>query len=177
MNRKLFCFVILIFSISVLSAQEYPKVKVTTNDGLILKGKKGVLTDESITFLVSNSPKTYSLNDVSLVQAKEGKAGKWALGFGGGCAGIVLVAGLISGSDGIEDAGGTTGTYIIGGVIWTGIFAGIGALIGNASDHYETVFLRSTASLLKNFDLNISPNQFAKYNLTLSYKIPINQIQ
>ncbi len=177
MNKKLFCFVVIIFCISVLSAQGYPKVKVTTNDGLILKGKDGVLTDESITFLVSNSPKTFLLNDVSLIQAKEGKAGKWALGFGGGCAGIVLIAGIVTGSEGIEDAGGTTGTYILGGLIWTGLFAGIGALIGNASDHYETVFIRSTASMLKKFDLNISPNQFAKYNLTLSYKIPINQIR
>lgn len=174
MTRKLFCLIILVLSVSVLSAQQYKKVKVTLKDGIVLKGTKGTLTEESFSCSVSNTFKTYSLDDVRLIQAKEGKAGKWALGFGGGCAGLVILTGLVSGADGIEEAGGTTGSFILGGVLWTGIFAGIGALIGNASDRYENVYLGPTASILKNFDLNLTSNPFAKYNLTLSYTIPIH---
>ena len=176
MTRKLFCLIVLVLSVSVLSAQQYKKVKVTMNDGIVLKGTKGTLTEESFSCTVASTFKTYDLNDIRLIQAKEGKAGKWALGFGGGCAGIVIIVGLASGSDGIEDAGGSVGTYIAGGVLWTGIFAGIGALIGNASDRYENVYLGSAASLLKNFDLNLTSNQFAKHNLSLSYTytIPIH---
>jgi hypothetical protein len=174
MKRDLFCFVIFMLSVGVLSAQEYKKVKVTLNDGIVFKGTNGVITDESFSCQVSNTLKTYSLDEIKLVQAKEGKAGKWALGFGGGCAGIVIITGLVSGSEGIEAAGGTTGMYIAGGIIWTGIFAGIGALIGNSADDYENVYLGKTASLLKNFDLNLTSNQYAKYNLTLSYTIPIH---
>lgn len=174
MKRNLFCFLILLFSVNMLIAQEYKKAKVTLNSGVTVEGKKALLTTESFSLQVLETRRTYALDEVQLVQAKQGKAGKWALGFGGGCAALVVISGVIAGSEGIEDAGGTTGTYILGGVLWTGIFAGVGAIIGALVDNYETVYIRQSSSRFKNFNLKVIPNPIAKPALGLSYSIPIH---
>jgi len=175
MKRFIMCAIVVVLGCGLLSAQQYKKVKVTTTEGFVEKGKKGILTNESFTFLSGTESKTYTLDQLQMVQAKEGKAGKWALGFGGGCAGLVLISGIAAGSGGIADAGGTTGTYIVGGLIWTGLFAGVGALIGVLVDDYETVYLKGTASrMMQNLKLNVYSNQFTNYNVGLTYSIPIN---
>jgi hypothetical protein len=150
--------------------QTYPLVKVTMNNGTTIKGKKCTLSSESVSFLSGGVQNTYQLSDIQLIQAKEGKAGKWALGCAGGCLAICVVAGVASGAEGIEEAGGTVGTYVAGSVIWTGIFAGVGALIGSLSDEYTNVYLAKSSYLKEKIKLDFRSDQLNKYNFVLSYK-------
>jgi hypothetical protein len=172
MKKILIGVILALLSVSVVTAQDYKIVQVTLKNGQVFKGKKGTLSAESVSFLSGSAQKTYPLNEVSLVQAREGKAGKWALAMGGGC----LVVGLIvtaTQAGKVNEASGETysaGTLIAGSLIWTGIFAGAGALIGNASDHWQNVFITKATSKLKNFDINFGPNRFAKYNVGFAYK-------
>ena len=120
----------------MVNAQDFKIVQVTLKNGQVYKGKKGTLTNESISFLSNQAQKTFPLNEVTLVQAKKGKAGKWALAMGGGC----LVWGLLSIVDKVGSRNYSTldvdlsyGTLLLGSLSWAGIFAGGGALIGSAS--------------------------------------------
>ena len=173
MIKKILFLLILVLSCNVLSAQDFKKVKVTLSNGVIVEGKKGTMSNESFSFIVLDNFRTYPINEIQMIQAKRGLAGKMALGFGGGCAGLVIITGVITGADGIEDLGSTTGQYVLGGVLWTGIFTGVGALIGVLADSYETVYIKRTSSILKNFNIYYSSNQFTGNNLSLAYKIPI----
>jgi hypothetical protein len=170
MTKKAICLIIGCLIIGATFAQEYKKVQVSLSDGIVLKGKNASINDASVSFTSGSILKTYPLTDVNLIQAKEGKAGKWALGFGGGCLGICIISGLAVGSEGIEEVGGTTGTYIAGSIIWTGIFAGVGYLIGNAADDWQVVYQKTTSSILNKFDFNIGSDPIAKINFTLTYK-------
>ncbi len=165
---SLLAFAFLLANVSF--AQTYSKVKVTLKNGATVEGKKGNITEESVSFMEGTTLKTYDLSGVSLIQAKKGKAGKWALGCGGGCLGVCIIAGAASGAEGIEEQGGTVGQYIGGSILWTGIFTCIGALIGHLADDYNNVYLNNkTSSLIKSLDLGLTSNQVANYNLTLSY--------
>ncbi len=176
MKKIVFFIFVVFFCVSISQAQQtYKKVKVTLKDGFVTKGTKAALTDESLSFMMKGNQKTYSLSEVSLVQASEGKAGKWALWSGGGCLGICAILGIAAGSEGIEDDFGTTRIFVAGVLIWTAISAGVGALIGSASEHYENVYISPRAtSFLKKFDLNLAStkltfNNPTKYNLSLSF--------
>lgn len=183
MTKKIILLIILVCCFGIANAQQYHKVKVTKKDGAVVEGKKGNITEESFSFITGGMQQTYPLSDINLIQAKEGKAGKYALYFGGGCLGVCIISGLAVGSDGIEDAGGTTGTYVAGCILWTGIFAGIGALIGRGADDWQNVYSGGT-SYWNRFNLNFGSNQavnyntqvskynnqVAKYNFSLSYK-------
>ncbi len=179
MKKIVFLILVVFFCVSISQAQTYKKVKVTTKDGLVTKGSKATLSDESISFMMNGNQKTYSLSEVTLVQAREGKAGKWALWSGGGCLGIGILVSVTQGGSPNEVTGennADTGTLLLGSVLWAGIFAGAGALIGSATDKYENVYISPKAtSFIKKFDLNLSSKKFSmdnptKYNLTLSYK-------
>jgi len=158
----------------IVHAQHYNKVKVTLRDGVILEGKQGFISDETVSFTTGVTQQTYSLYDVNLIQAKQGKAMKWAVGCGGGCAAICVISGIVSGQEVLDEYGYGWGMYAMGSLIWVGIFAGAGALIGGISDNYVTVYSGGMSSALKNFKLNVTSNQLAKYNLTLSYRFPPN---
>lgn len=170
---KRFVFIFLsLFIVHATFGQEYKRVQVTLRDGQVDKGKNGFISDGAFTFVTGNMQKTYDLTDVNIIQAKEGKAGKWALYSGGGCLALCAISGLVTGSEGLEEIGATTGQFIAGSLIWTGIFAGAGALIGGLSDPWEIVYSRSTSSLWKNLDINLGSDQYAKINLILTYKFP-----
>lgn len=168
MKKNLICIIIALLSVSMVSAQSYKIVQVTLKTGQTFKGKKGMLTNESVSFFKGSAQQTYPLNEVSLVQAKEGKAGKWALAMGGGCLGVCAITIAASGSA-VDEGTYTYGTLIGGSLIWTGIFAGAGAIIGNSSDHWQNVYIVKATSKLKNFDINFGPNKFAKYNIGFTY--------
>ena len=172
MKKNLFCIIISLLSVSMVTAQDYKIVQVTLKNGQVFKGKQGTLSGESISFLSGSAQKTYPLNEVNLVQAKEGKAIKWALGMGGGCLGIGLLVSVTQGNKTNEATGEAygTGTLLAGSVIWAGLFAGAGALIGGASDHWQNVYISKVTSKLKNFDLNIGPNRYAILNIGFTYK-------
>ena len=95
-------------------------------NGQVYKGKKGTLTGESISISSNQAQKTFPLTDVTLVQAKEGKAGKWALAMGGGCLGVGIIVSVTQGGKYNEVSGETydTGTLLLGSFLWAGIFEG-----------------------------------------------------
>lgn len=178
MNKNLFFILVALSFLSVVNAQDFKIVQVTLENGQTFKGKKGILTDESISFRSGTDQKTVPLSEVSLVQAKKGRAGKLALAMGGGCFGICVISIAATGGEVTSvDASGnsTTVTYpmgqlMAGTIIWTGIFAGIGALIGGASDHWQNVFISKKSSFLNNVNLNIGPNKYAKVNIGFTYR-------
>ena len=172
MKKNLVCFVIALLSISMVTAQDYKIVQVTLKNGQVFKGKDGTLTNESVSFLSGSAQKTYPLNEVNLVQAKEGKAKKWALAMGGGCLGVGLLVSVTQGGKYNEISGETypVGTLIAGSVIWAGVFAGAGALIGSAADKWQNVYITKTSSMLKNFKLNLGPSRYAKVNIGVTYR-------
>lgn len=160
---SLLAFALLLANISF--AQTYPKVKVTLKNGVTIEGKKANITNESVSFMDGTTLQTYDLSEVNFIQAKKGKAVKWALGCGGGCLGLGLITTAVNPNN--DDVG----TMLAGSLIWTGVFAGVGALIGYLTDDYNNVYVNSgTSSLIKRFDLGLTSNQIANYNLTLSYK-------
>lgn len=169
MKKILFCIIVALLSVSVVTAQDFKKVQVTLKNGQVFKGKSGTLTSESVSFLSSSGQKTFSLGEVNLVQTKEGKAGKWALGMGGGCLGLCVITIAASGSE--VDAGTYTYGQLIGGsVIWVAIFTGAGYLIGNATDHWNNAYISKGSAMLKNFNLNIGPSKYAKCNVGFTYR-------
>lgn len=172
MKKNLICIIIALLCVSMVAGQDFKIVQVTLKNGQVFKGKKGTLTNESISFLSGSAQKTYTLNEVSLVQAKEGKAGKWALAMGGGCLGVGVLVSVTQGGKYNEATGETydTGTLLLGSLIWAGIFAGGGALIGSASDKWQNVYISKATSMLKYFNINFIPNKYAKVNIGFTYK-------
>ncbi|MBN1117162.1 MAG: hypothetical protein JXA77_08160 [Bacteroidales bacterium] len=163
---KILATLIALFVLSTfVFSQTYPKVKITKKDGLTVDGKKATISDGAVSFQSGTSLQTLDLNDVMYIQAKEGNAAKWALGCGGGCLGICLIA------TAVNPNGDDVGTLLAGSLLWSGVFAGIGAIIGTISDDYDNVYTNTNTSYIKDrFDLNMSSTQYADYNLTLSYK-------
>jgi hypothetical protein len=172
MSKKVLSVILFFLIVGATNAQDYKKVQVTTREGMTIKGKNGILTKESISFLTGSGQRTYPISDVNLIQAKEGKAGKWALYSGGGCLGIGLIVSLTQGGKYNETSGETydTGTLLAGSVIWAGIFAGAGAIVGSLVDNWEIVYNRNTSAVLKNFRFDLGTNQYAGLNFRLSRK-------
>lgn len=172
MKKNLICLILALLSVGVVSAQNYKIMQVTLKNGIVEKGKKGTFTNESVSFNSGSLLKTFPLSEVSLVQAKEGKAGKWALAMGGGCLGVGLIVTATQAGKVNEISGESydAGTLIAGSIIWAGVFAGAGAIIGTLSDRWQNVYIARSTSMLKNFDLNFGPNKYANYNIGVSYK-------
>lgn len=168
MKRIICSTILLLFCLFVVNAQNYSKVKISLKNGMVITGKKALVTNESVSLNYSGMPKTYALSDVNIIQAKKGSAGKWALGMGGGC----LALGLVTTA--INPNGDDVGTLLLGSFLWSGIFAGAGALIGSLTDSYQIVYSKNL-SYIEKFDFNFSTNRLTRYtpqtnNFTLSYR-------
>ncbi|MBN1117159.1 MAG: hypothetical protein JXA77_08145 [Bacteroidales bacterium] len=170
-NISKFClFISLLFGSSLIHAQSYSKVKIIKADGFTVEGKQAVLQQESVTFTEKNgSLQTCNLSDVLYIQAKKGKAKKWALGCAGGCAGFMLVSVVAaSASENVTVYGDA------GGVLFAlGLSAGVGALIGTLTDNYETVYTNPgnrISSIINKIDLQLSGTTMAPYAMSLAYK-------
>ncbi len=137
-----------------------------------MKGAKGVINQQSITFLENGLQKSYPLADVRLVEAKKGSTVYWALGCGGGCLAICLIT--VAANDPVSS--GYDNNQLAGGAaIWTVFSVGAGILIGQLTDKYKPVYTSSSSSMFNRFDLGVSTARVTKYsptkpNLTLSYK-------
>ena len=174
--KKIVCILLaFFFCINLSDAQQYKKVRVTLKEGMVLKGTNGILSQESVSFFSGKTQQTFPFSKVLTIEGKNGSAGKWALYSGGGCLAIAVIAGVATGKSGIEETGATVGQYAAGCVLWTGIFAGIGAIIGTLTDPYRNVYISRSSSMLKNVNLNLSTAQITKFNtakcnFTLAYK-------
>jgi hypothetical protein len=156
MKKTLCLFLLFAIGVVAVNAQTYKKVKVMLNNGLTIKGSNASINNGSVSMSIAGKPQTYSLTDISLIQAKSGKGDSWAAGCGGGCLGYCLVSGLISGVDGIEETGSTVGSYIASSILCAGVSAGVGYLIGSLLDSYEIVYNRNLSSYMDNFQLGFS---------------------
>lgn len=163
-----------LFSGAAMS-QTYDKVKVTLNNGLVVKGLKASIGDESISFTSDNVVKTYSLSEVSLIQATKGKAKDWALGCGGGCLGFYAVTGILAANGSLQGTGYNfnMGSYLLETVLVTGASAGIGYLIGSLLDKEEVVY--HSGGKIGKLNFNISIDKLTKFDplttgVTVAYK-------
>ena len=83
-------------------------------------------------------PGPFQVDQVTKIQVAQGtNAGKGAMIGGAIGAGLVLLA--VAGTSGTY-AAPTTGQAFAAAIVWTGIGAGIGALIGGRSTHWKTVY-------------------------------------
>jgi len=153
-----------LFAIQSGYAQKYAKMKVAMNQGVTIEGKKGIISPESVTMLVEGQQQSYPLTDVQSIMAKKGAAGKWALGFGGGCLAIGLATTAVNPNN--DDVG----SLLLGSVLWAGIFASIGGLVGLAVDPWQNVYLAKRTAVLRNFSLELDSDQRGSILLGLSYR-------
>ncbi len=164
----IFTLVLLIVLTSTSTAQQYSEMKVIHKDGATIEGDDGTMDESSVTLMVGGEKKTYPLSDVQLVMVKKGLGGKYALYAGGGCAVLVLIS--IIATSGDEEQKYDTGTLVLGGLIWVGIFAGGGYLIGNAADDWNTVYTApAQSSILERFKFGFGANRKGQFRFGLSY--------
>lgn len=155
-------------------SQEYPKVKVTLENGLTLTGKYGYITPDSVSFVSGFDYYVFPLDTVQFINAKKGKAKKFAGYAAGGCLGLSLGVFVASGGETIDSNGKTTsidpGEYILGTLLWVGLFAGVGCLIGTIADDWELVYLQNShSSIIKNTKLNLAADPEGTVMLRLRY--------
>jgi hypothetical protein len=152
-----------------LSAQKYARLKITLDNGLMVDGRKGLMIKDEVSLLVAGSTMVYPLDEVSLILAKKGRMGTYAVGFGGGCLALCLITVVSNPND--DDVG----TLLAGSAIWTLIFVGIGAGIGALADPWKTVYVSSRhSSIMDRLNLSFSSNKFAPYNVGVVYKFNRN---
>ena len=96
MKKLLLYFSIALFAMlicdNIYAQKKYKKMKITTKDGLLVEGKKGILGTDKVNLSVGGVPKEFALQDVNLIMAKKGKIGAYAGGFAGGCFVICMIA-------------------------------------------------------------------------------------
>lgn len=111
--------------------------------GLTVEGTNLEVNGESVSLTVARQTTFLDLKDIDRVDVRKGKAMKGACIGGAGCFAIGMLA--CTAADDSDFEGGDRGQCYLGSMIWSGLFAGVGALIGNASSSWETVFYRTKA--------------------------------
>lgn len=174
--KKLICLIVIVcfcFSISVAQQQKYSKVKVSFKSGIIVKGSKALISDQSISFFENGLQKSYPLTDIRLVEARKGSTIYWALGCGGGC--LAACAITIAANDPVQ-SGYENSQLAAGAALWTIFSVGAGILIGQLTDKYKPVYTSNSSYWMNRLNFNLSSTKVTKYNptnygLTLSYKL------
>ena len=166
--RLLIYLFLFIFISQNIYAQQYSEMKVIHKNGATIEGDDGTMDESSVTLIVNDVPKTYSLSDVQLVMVKKGLGGKYALYAGGGCAVVVLVSIIAASSD--DEKEYSMVALVGGGLIWVAIFTGGGYLIGNAADDWNTVYTApAQSSILERFKFGFGANRKGEFRFGLSY--------
>jgi len=126
--------------------KEYPKGKISLDNGQIITGKNLRVFTDSAVMKVQGIEQEFQLSEVKIIQAKVGKATKWALTCSGGCAALSLGSLLAVGGSTTDAQGNEVeidaGSYMMGTIIWAGIFYGVGYLIGAMLDDWETIYIK-----------------------------------
>lgn len=159
MKRNQFLiFLVVVFCLtSFVSAQQvgtYPKAKITLKNGMVVEGKNLVLSTETAMVNVgAQGTQSYDLSEVTLIQAKHNKGMKGCMYAGGGCAALCLLAYLAGDEETftetyeVDSKSEAAGQYFLGAALWSGCLGGVGYLIGNASDPWQTVYVSSSSQL------------------------------
>jgi hypothetical protein len=156
-------------------SQEYHKVKVTLKNGLTMEGKHALITPDSVSFLTETDYTNIPLESVQFINAKKGKAQKFAGYAAGGCLGLSLGVLVASGGETTNLSTGKTetidiGEYLLGTALWMAIFGGVGCLIGTLADDWNMVYMSSSqSSILKKTKLNFTADQKGGVMLKLRY--------
>ena len=116
--------------------------------GLTIEGKDLQVNDQSVSLTISGQPTFLDLNDIDRVDVRNSKVKKGACIGGAGCLSIGFIACSASSEDDLDDAGGSRGQCYAGSMIWAGLFAAGGALLGNAMSNWEPVYYRTSQSNL-----------------------------
>ena len=149
-------------------AQEYPEMKIIFKNGMTLIGKDGVVSKESVSLKINKIKKTYNLDELQMVMVKKGLAKKYAMIGCAGCGGISLIAIISSKSEGSSSR--YDNMAVLGALIWMGISAGTGYLIGNISDDWNTVYMSPReSSLFNNFRLSFDSMHDGELRVGLLY--------
>ncbi len=114
---------------------------------LTVEGRNLEVNGESVSLSVGGQTTFLDLRDIDRVDVREGNAAKGACIGGGGCMAIGMLACTASSEEDLSSAGGSRGQCYAGTMVWSALFAGLGALVGNASSDWETVYYRSSADL------------------------------
>ncbi len=115
--------------------------------GLTVEGTNLEVNGESVSLTVAGQTTFLDLKDIDRVDVRKGRAMKGACIGGGGCFAIGMLACTAADEGTFQESGGDRGQCYVGSMIWSGLFAGAGALIGNASSSWETVFYRTRTGI------------------------------
>jgi len=123
---------------------KYPKGRLFLYDGRIVEGKKLLMSGETISLTVYGAIQTFQLDEIQQIMVKKGHASLLACGCGIGCLGIAGLAYAVTGGE-IENEDGTIekmkfGEYALGSLIWAGLCAGGGYLIGYIFDGWSIAY-------------------------------------
>lgn len=167
LNIFFICTLIAVLLCDNLSAQSYSRVKINFINGTTVEGRNGYVDNQNVVLTVNNRERGYSLDDVFYVQAKRGLAGKYALGFGGGCLALGLISTVTYSDDEFEQS-----DLLLGSLLWAGLFAAAGGLIGSLSDQWTEIYRQNPGSSLLNERLNLSltSNKIAPVNIGIVYR-------
>ena len=164
---KSFFLIALVLCLTVLSdaqGQTYAKMRITTNQGSLIEGKKGTVGKDAAILTVNDVQQTIPLSDIQLINTKNGSAFKWCLGLGGGCLAIGLATTIINPN------GDDTGVLLLGSAIWAGVFGGVGALIGLATDPWVTVYYGKRQEFVKHFKIQMNTDYRGNPMLGVAYR-------
>ena len=115
--------------------------------GLIVQGRDLAVNDESVSLTMGRQTTFLDLKDIDRVDVRRGKAMKGACIGGGGCLALgFMVCTLVSAED-FRSEGASRGQCYAGSMIWSALFSGLGALIGNTASSWETIYYRTKAGL------------------------------
>jgi len=123
---------------------KYPKGRLFLYDGRIVEGKKLLMSGETVSIAVYGATQTFYLDEIQQIMVKKGHSSLFACGCGLGCLGLAGLAYAVSGGE-FEDEDGITqkmkfGEYALGSIIWAGLCAGGGYLIGYIFDDWSIVY-------------------------------------
>jgi len=144
-------------------------VRITLKSGLTFDGKDASVAENQLTVMVNAAPQNFPMDDIQVILAKKGNAGKWATAFGLGCGAISLASMLVN-ADLVQ---GMEAEYFLSMALWMGITGGVGYIIGLAVDDWDTVYIgRQSAgfSIPIRFIPSVDRRGTLRLNLAIRFK-------
>jgi hypothetical protein len=142
------CPIVLTSASAQMLVSKKGKIRIFKGN-LTVEGRDLEVNGESVSLTVGGQPTFLDLREIDRVDVKHGNAMKGACIGGGGCMTIGIVACTASSEEDLSSSGGSRGQCYAGTMIWASLAAGVGALIGKASEDWETIYYRSSSGLIE----------------------------